>query len=555
MLVRLLAPAFLPLAACVAPISVDRVEPVPPPGLHTSVPAGIDAGDPAAVLGAHLVAIRNCLPRVESGDPRAIAEYNHRVARIIDTLDRSGLRPWEIPAPLDHPGLRPLTGSLPQGVRITSRETLIATDSLRFRGEFARFPRPRPGLGTTLISHRRLEPGQSAASQRHIAARTLTAIVRFEGSRPHLAILDPYQTENISLGSRSFPMAADFTANTSLTLSATRIDKLGLTRLLHPDRFDDTAAIQRIQPYDPERIPVLFVHGLQDTPASFAPMYFQLMTDPDIRRRFQFWVFTYPSGYPYPWSGALLRRELDRMNREYPGHKDIVIVGHSMGGLLARLMVTDADDRIWRRIFGKPPANTPLYGRSRRLLEDSLVFRSRDDIARAVFICAPHQGSTLASSWIGRTASRLVRLPTFLADSRDSVIGILQSDRSGAALDRAPNSIDTLAPGNAFIRAIAREPLSARVPFHSIMGDRGRGDGPDSSDGVVDYWSSHLPGAASEAVIPSDHSGHMHPAGIEEVRRILRSHLGLTGSAQKEMAPIGFVDRRRRQPLAPPNRR
>ena len=215
------------------------------------------------------------------------------------------------------------------------------------------------------------------------------------------------------------------------------------------------------------------------------------------------------------------------MKKAYPGHKDIVLVGHSMGGLLARLMVTDAGDRIWTRTFGKSPAATPLKGPSRKLLEDALIFHCRKEVSRVIFICAPHHGSSLASTWIGRTVSRLVHLPSFLADSRDAAVGILTADRPGMVLDRAPNSIDTLAPGNSFIRAVAAEPVDPAIPFHSIMGDRGRGNGPESSDGVVAYWSSHLPGATSEKIIPSGHSGHMHPEGIEEVRRILRLHLSL----------------------------
>lgn len=521
---RFAALASLFLSACVAPISVHSTSPARPPGVEKiavkSTPAEL-------AIASQLEAIRRCIPGLDQDSPAAVAEYNHRVARLVETLDHAALRPWESPVSLPHPQLRKLSSTLPGGLRLSPKNAFIATDAIRFSGEFATFPNVRSGVGATLISYHRTDPHLRPTPNTHLGARTLTAIVRFEGSEARLDFLDPFQTESVRPGTRDLPMAADFIANTCFTLSTTRIDKLGLARLLHPERFDDTAAIQRVQPYDPGRIPVLLIHGLQDTPASFAPMYFHLMADPEIRRHFQFWVFSYPSGYPYPWSGALLRRELDRMKRDYPDHKDIVLIGHSMGGLLSRLMVTDAGDRIWTRTFGKAPSATPLRGPSRKLLEDSLIFHARKDIARAIFICAPHQGSTLASTWIGRTASRLVHLPSFLADSRNAVVGILTADRPGLALDRAPNSIDTLAPENAFIRAIAREPIHPRIPFHSIMGDRGRGDTADSSDGVVAYWSSHLPGAASEKIIPSGHGGHMHPEGIAEVRRILRHHIGL----------------------------
>jgi pimeloyl-ACP methyl ester carboxylesterase len=326
-------------------------------------------------------------------------------------------------------------------------------------------------------------------------------------------------------GTRRYPLTGDFDAAVSYGLSKTRIDKLGLARLLNPQRFDGTAKLVRLQPYDPKRIPVLMVHGLQDTPASFAPLYFSLMSDQMIRERYQFWVFSYPSGYPYPYSATLLRKELNRMNREHPGHKDIIIIGHSMGGLLSRLMVTDVKDGIWRETFGKPPAETKMIGQSRKLLEESMIFDSRDDIGRAIFIAAPHKGSVLASNWIGQMGARLVKLPSFIADTRDVFLNVATLDSAGAKLNRAPNSIDTLSPNNRFVQAINKYPIDPRVPYHSIMGDRGKGDTPDSSDGVVAYWSSHLEGQLSEKIVPSGHMAHQNEEAFPEVNRILKEHL------------------------------
>jgi pimeloyl-ACP methyl ester carboxylesterase len=303
------------------------------------------------------------------------------------------------------------------------------------------------------------------------------------------------------------------------------VDKLGLARLLRPSRYNDTANLNFLQPYDAKRIPVLMVHGLQDTPASFAPMYFKLLQDPEIRKNYQFWVFSYPSGYPYPYSASLLRRELDEVNREYPGHKNMVIIGHSMGSLLSRLMVTDVGDKLWFRAFGKSPAETKFTGQSRKLLLDSLVFSDRKEIDRALFFSGPHRGSILASNWIGRTASRLVKTPALVADIRNAVFSAATSDIAGLTMQSAPNSIGTLSPTNPFVVEINKHPITPRVPYHSIVGDRGKGDTPDSSDGVVAYWSSHLDGAASEKIVPSGHSSHQNTEGIEEARRILKLHL------------------------------
>jgi hypothetical protein len=96
-------------------------------------------------------------------------------------------------------------------------------------------------------------------------------------------------------------------------------------------------------------------------------------------------------------------------------------------------------------------------------------------------------------------------------------------------LKRIPNSIDTLSPRNRFVREMNKFPISPEVPYHSIIGDRGRGDTPNSSDGVVAYWSSHLDGAQSEKIVPSNHSSPLNPEAIAEVKRILLLHLKSQG--------------------------
>jgi hypothetical protein len=68
-------------------------------------------------------------------------------------------------------------------------------------------------------------------------------------------------------------------------------------------------------------------------------------------------------------------------------------------------------------------------------------------------------------------------------------------------------------------------------PCHSIIGDRGRGDTPNSSDGVVPYWSSHLAGAQSELIVPGPHGSLALPQTIADLKRILRLHLATLGSS------------------------
>jgi pimeloyl-ACP methyl ester carboxylesterase len=516
--------AAILLCQCSAPVSVRIEKPVAPVG----VPAA------KADVDHHLAFIRSALDRIQRGDAAATSTYNHSVARLIQRLEQSGADPWSAPMPLSgSSGVRQLKGLAPAGITPLD-DQLYPADTLAFKGVYSEHQAKVAGIGAPLALVTSFEGVGREKFRENLPLRNLTAIVRFEGGTATLELIDPYQVETVSLAGRTRTLAADFGAAGMLGLSKARVDKLGLARLLRPSRYNDTANLNFMQPYDPKRIPVLMVHGLQDTPASFAPMYFKLLQDPEIRARYQFWAFSYPSGYPYPYSASLLRRELNEVKRDYPGHKNMVIIGHSMGGLLSRLMVTDVGDKLWIKAFGNAPSKTMFSGHSRQVLLDSLVFSDRKEIDRALFYSAPHRGSMLASNWIGSIAARLVQTPALIADIRNAVFSAATSDIAGLTMQSAPNSIGTLSPDNPFVVEINKHPITPRVPYHNVVGDRGKGDTPDSSDGVVAYWSSHLDGAVSEKIVPSGHSSHQNPEGIEEARRILQLHLKSRSNPSQE---------------------
>ncbi len=311
---------------------------------------------------------------------------------------------------------------------------------------------------------------------------------------------------------------------TAFLIARERPERLGLSRVMNPGAYADTAMLCRLQQYDPARTPVIFVHGLQETGASWAPMIDSLRNDAVIRERYQFWFFSYPSGYPYPYAAALFRQDLDGIKRAFPNHKRVVLIGHSMGGMICRLMITDAGDKIWRDFFATAPAKTPLASDTRKLLEESLVFSHRPDVQRVIFISTPHRGSNLASGWIGRIGAALVKTPRLFTSVYTSTKPLLIADPAARPLNRMPNSVDTLEPNDRFVEAVNKLPIAPGIPYHSIMGDRGRGDTPNSSDGIVPYWSSHLAGAQSELIVNSDHGAQYNPQAIREVERILKNY-------------------------------
>ena len=503
------------LAHCSAPVSVRPVKPVAPVG------AIAESSDMEERLGA----IRESYQRIAAGDETAIAVYNYEVARLVQSLKERGVDSWSAPLVLSgiH-GIRTLKTTYPSDLN-PAEFKFYPADALAFSGDFAISQPTVSGVGAPVVAGKSFTGLGFKAYRKKLPMRNLTAIVRFEGSVATLDLVDPYQVERGTVAGKTFPLAANYGAAVMLALSKSRVDKLGIRRLLWPSRYNDTTHLNFLQPYDPDRIPVLMVHGLDSTPVTFAPLYFKLLEDPEIRARYQFWVFSYPSGYPYPYSATLLRRELDQVKMEFPKSKEIVLIGHSMGTLLSRLMVTDAGEKLWIDAFGKPVSETRIPGASRELLEETLVFENRPEVQRAIFISGPHRGSELATDLIGRLFTRLIRLPGTLADVRDTLVSAATVDAAAINIAASPNSIESLSPTNAFVVAINKVPIAPGVTYHSIMGDRGKGDTPNSSDGVVPYWSSHLDGAASEKIVPSGHGAHQHPEGMEEVRRILIENL------------------------------
>jgi pimeloyl-ACP methyl ester carboxylesterase len=488
---------------------------------------------PLAALGHDLLATKLSYEALERQRKNESARsiYNFAVARVVHDVDRTDVEPWRHPVTVSTDRGRFILVS-PKPVDAEhdpSRYDLLPTDTLKIGGKFFKTYSTVSGIGAPIAVVGRAESlhFRQQYKYRRVYA-PITAIVRFSGRRAQLEFVDPLKTERITLNEQTFPLAADFDAPTALLIAREHPERLGLSRVMNPGAYADTAMLCRLQQFDPARTPVIFVHGLQETGASWAPMIDSLRDDPWIREHYQFWYFSYPSGYPYPYAAALFRRDLDGIERAFPNHKRIVLIGHSMGGLICRLMITDAGDKIWRTFFSTPPAKTPLTSDTRRALEEALVFNHRLDIQRVIFISTPHRGSKLATGWIGRIGAALVRTPQRFTSIYAAAKPLLIADPAARPLNRMPNSVDTLEPNDRFVEAVNELPITRGIPYHSIMGDRGRGDTPNSSDGVVPYWSSHLAGARSELIVNSDHGAQYNPQAIREVERILK--LNLAGS-------------------------
>jgi hypothetical protein len=147
---------------------------------------------------------------------------------------------------------------------------------------------------------------------------------------------------------------------------------------------------------------------------------------------------------------------------------------------------------------------------------------------RVIFLAVPHRGSPLATLKISVWISRLIRLPKkltieLLDATAQGVNNVMKGDQAQPDM---PNSISSLSPKNKANLALSSMPLPRHIKFHSVIGDRGRGNLLNSSDGVVPYWSSHVAPVESELIVPSNHSVPDNDQAAAEVKRILKLHLG-----------------------------
>ncbi|WP_321911102.1 alpha/beta fold hydrolase [Paraburkholderia sp. J11-2] len=346
---------------------------------------------------------------------------------------------------------------------------------------------------------------------------------------------DPYRVESVELNGQTVPLAANFSAGYGIWLARSGFARQSLRSLLGRTRGIDRPRIYMMQPFDPDRRIVLMLHGLASSPEAWVNVANDIQGDETLREHFQVWQVYYPTNVPILVNLARIRQAVQLTLAHFdpagvlPASNGMVLIGHSMGGVLARLLVSSSDDVLWVTVQNNYlPEGIDIVREDERL-NRLLRFTPMPQVERAIFIATPHRGTPFASNRLSRWVANLVRLPLALLKELDEM---LQSATNADSTHRAgetiavPNSIEQLRDTNPIIQSTSRLLISPNVCFHSIIARR-RETGPleDSDDGVVPYRSAHLDGALSEKVIVSGHSVQETPEAIFEIRRILHEDI------------------------------
>jgi hypothetical protein len=405
-----------------------------------------------------------------------------------------------------------------------------------------------PGIGAPLAASTR--PIHAATPGRDMVAPRLqvpaTALLRIARARRALVEGQPltatlelhlaWDEDAVTIAGEDVPLESEPTAALALTFTGVPITRLELFGFLGrlSGLMAERPPLVSTTPYRPGLIPVVFVHGTASSPVRWAEMYNRLQADQEIRRRFQFWFFQYDSDNPIALSALRLREalvgtvaQLDPEARD-PALRRIVLIGHSQGGLLVKMQSISSGDRIWNAVSRKPLDQLRLSDATRDLFRRGLFVEPLPEVSRVVFVATPQRGSFVAGRRIIANLARwLTRLPFQLT----GVSADLARNLDAAKVSFVPTATDNMSPRHPFIQGLQQVPVAPSVRAHSIIAVEGSGPVEQGDDGVVAYSSAHIDGVESELVVRSPHSCQGNPHTIEEVRRILRLHVGLETSA------------------------
>jgi pimeloyl-ACP methyl ester carboxylesterase len=296
-------------------------------------------------------------------------------------------------------------------------------------------------------------------------------------------------------------------------------------------RFEPTG-LTLLRPFEKDKVPVVLVHGLWSGPWSWAKAVEELEADPTLSARYQFWTYGYSTGDPILYSSHLLRQNLRAALRTFDpdgtnqAFERMVLVGHSMGGLLVKVMVQDSKTRLWEFFSTLPFEKLSGPPEDRELARQVLFFEPEPGVRRVVFIATPHRGSHLDHGALHLLGRRLVRVDDPLRRSFDRLVASNGREHlSPTFRNGLPSSVDQLKWEHPELMTLDALGVSPTVKLHSVIADERTPPRPGGTDGIVPYASSHLEVATSEALVHGTHLCQDNPRVIAELKRILAEHL------------------------------
>ncbi len=503
---------------------------------------------PREAVGYHLAAAEAAFakgfdfPQLTSSHDRLVKAYNTSTEEVVRILfDPEG--PWDASVVYPGPDKSYRINLRKSGAGIIDPgfyDDIYPADYMEFKN--VAFKRKiSKGVGAALVGHREGKPERRKENPFLSPlgmSMPVNATLDFSstGGAVDLAFHDLTLRDSIRVAGRQLLLSADRSAPLALFYDYAPKHSAGMGGLMHPEEYAGKSGLFQLEPFRKNKIPVVFVHGLMSSPQTWFTALNQLTSDPKLRERYQLLVFSYPTGYPLTYSSAHLRKNLKEFVQKYDpddnnsAMKNMIIVGHSMGGLLTSAQIRDSGDTFTTKFFTKPIDQIDDFSdKQKAALKSLLLYEANPDVTRAVFIAAPHRGSDIATNSIGEIGIALIKFPLKALASTSIPMVESMTDVARTLVSSRPDGIKDLDPYGPELMTVLEQKVRKGVVIHSIIGRANPKDAvKESTDTVVPYWSAHLDDSVSEKVVHAKHTTiTRNRDSNEEIRRILYLHAGM----------------------------
>lgn len=386
------------------------------------------------------------------------------------------------------------------------------------------------GLGVSAIVHRCGKDGESFRKRKQtFCATAILHPVGIGSGVPGqfvLELLDPLRIKSVDVAGRQVAIVRDISAAIVYVMKNKTTNPF--KAFLHPGATTADSKLFMLEPFQPGKIPLVFVHGLLSDPYVWANMANEMFARPDLLERYQIWGFEYATGEPFLSSAADMRDELWRAEAVFgtdPAFSQMVLVGHSMGGLISKLQITHSGDQLWQAVSRCDIPSIATTDSTRRSLERAFYFGPSNNVAKVIYMGTPHRGSPWARRAIGRIGAKLVEETSSMEAQHQSLISSNPGNFSREFMRRIPTSVDLLRSDSQLLMAMDQLYVANHVQEHSIIGLHRRLLGSGPSDGVVPVSSALRQGVQSQTLIRARHVDIPDKQeAVEELVRILRQH-------------------------------
>ncbi|MGM8890494.1 esterase/lipase family protein [Psychrobacter sp. 1Y1] len=302
-------------------------------------------------------------------------------------------------------------------------------------------------------------------------------------------LYNPYQTESVNILNDDYPLAANFSAGYGLWLSENQLDGVGYLNLITRQPDAQLPKLFMLEPYDPDKRVLIMLHGLASSPATWVNLTNDILNDDKLRDNYQVWQIFYPTNLPILENRYQIQQLINSTyqqtdpNGQNRASQNSVIISHSMGAIIARMMLSDenlVDDLD--KLNDKDILSSNEKQQIRNALktsfgEDELKQRfelqALPQVDTAVFLSAPFRGTDYADRWFTRALRRIVYLPVGLVKTfTDNLATIAtQGDLAQNPLGALylQNGASQLSDKSSFIELTKDITINERITYHSII--------------------------------------------------------------------------------------